>query len=297
MNVCLSNRGSKRRAVITDLNLEVFGQMNLSYQSEYCFEPTAPCKSAFMELPSTPGAHSYPNYNSVPSNYNPYTAAMRYYRPPTSQDYPLACKARNSFTMPPLNHHPLSHHPYLSPSLQAFGASHDSPHDDLKGVCDEPRLNGKGKKIRKPRTIYSSFQLRELTKRFQRTQYLALPERAELAALLGLTQTQVKIWFQNRRSKFKKNVKANEDNSNFSVSEDSIKTEGRPGSSSNESGIPNGVAWSSSESNATASRDPETPPSFPILASNKPVSSTPQWCNVSNHGIKSPFITERCQRM
>jgi hypothetical protein len=55
----------------------------------------------------------------------------------------------------------------------------------------EVRINGKGKKIRKPRTIYSSLQLQALNKRFQRTQYLALPERAELAASLGLTQTQV----------------------------------------------------------------------------------------------------------
>ena len=45
--------------------------------------------------------------------------------------------------------------------------------------------------MRKPRTIYSSLQLQELNKRFQQTQYLALPERAELAASLGLTQTQV----------------------------------------------------------------------------------------------------------
>lgn len=57
------------------------------------------------------------------------------------------------------------------------------------------RVNGKGKKMRKPRTIYSSLQLQQLNRRFQRTQYLALPERAELAASLGLTQTQVCLFF------------------------------------------------------------------------------------------------------
>jgi len=67
----------------------------------------------------------------------------------------------------------------------------DSNLDDKCHYDNPPKLTLKGKKIRKPRTIYSSMQLQVLNKRFQRTQYLALPERAELAASLGLTQTQV----------------------------------------------------------------------------------------------------------
>ena len=56
----------------------------------------------------------------------------------------------------------------------------------------EVHINSKGKKSRKPRTIYSSQQLQHLQKRFAQTQYLALPDRAELANELGLSQTQVR---------------------------------------------------------------------------------------------------------
>lgn len=68
----------------------------------------------------------------------------------------------------------------------------------LLSVKEEPdtevrMVNGKPKKVRKPRTIYSSYQLAVLQRKFQSAQYLALPERAELAAQLGLTQTQVRL--------------------------------------------------------------------------------------------------------
>ncbi|KAK2111706.1 Homeobox protein DLX-4 [Saguinus oedipus] len=87
--------------------------------------------------------------------------------------------------------------------------SEDSEKPQLSPEPSERRPQAPTKKLRKPRTIYSSLQLQHLNQRFQHTQYLALPERAQLAAQLGLTQTQVKIWFQNKRSKYKKLLKQN----------------------------------------------------------------------------------------
>lgn len=86
-----------------------------------------------------------------------------------------------------------------SGGCSALGPLHQ-PHTSALcpvSVKEEPEpevrmVNGKPKKIRKPRTIYSSYQLAALQRRFQKAQYLALPERAELAAQLGLTQTQVR---------------------------------------------------------------------------------------------------------
>ncbi|NXC24711.1 NKX26 protein, partial [Campylorhamphus procurvoides] len=62
----------------------------------------------------------------------------------------------------------------------------------------------KQRQRRKPRVLFSQAQVFELEQRFKRQKYLSAGEREQLAGLLQLSSTQVKIWFQNRRYKCKR---------------------------------------------------------------------------------------------
>ncbi|NXE91469.1 BARX2 protein, partial [Menura novaehollandiae] len=64
----------------------------------------------------------------------------------------------------------------------------------------------RSKKPRRSRTIFTEIQLMGLEKKFQKQKYLSTPDRLDLAQSLGLTQLQVKTWYQNRRMKWKKMV-------------------------------------------------------------------------------------------
>ncbi|XP_074532549.1 NK1 transcription factor related 2-like,a [Halichoeres trimaculatus] len=59
-------------------------------------------------------------------------------------------------------------------------------------------------KPRRARTAFTYEQLVALENKFRSTRYLSVCERLNLALSLSLTETQVKIWFQNRRTKWKK---------------------------------------------------------------------------------------------
>ncbi|XP_029462635.1 NK1 transcription factor-related protein 1 [Rhinatrema bivittatum] len=64
--------------------------------------------------------------------------------------------------------------------------------------------DSKSGKPRRARTAFTYEQLVALENKFKSTRYLSVCERLNLALSLSLTETQVKIWFQNRRTKWKK---------------------------------------------------------------------------------------------
>ncbi|KAG9346281.1 hypothetical protein JZ751_008106 [Albula glossodonta] len=159
-----------------------------------------PSKSAFLEFghglpthaPHSPGlSHNHYAVHGLHTgghsqHDSPFSSASSYGR---SLGYPYPSTVSTPHPGAYLSYQHNNHSSTLG-HTRIEDTDHDKPPVIENG---EIRLNGKGKKIRKPRTIYSSLQLQALNQRFQQTQYLALPERADLAAKLGLTQTQVNI--------------------------------------------------------------------------------------------------------
>ncbi|KAI9584949.1 hypothetical protein GQX74_006844 [Glossina fuscipes] len=72
-----------------------------------------------------------------------------------------------------------------------------------------PYQNRTPPKRKKPRTSFTRIQVAELEKRFHKQKYLASAERAALARGLKMTDAQVKTWFQNRRTKWRRKILKN----------------------------------------------------------------------------------------
>ncbi|KAI5740146.1 hypothetical protein M8J76_000872 [Diaphorina citri] len=80
-----------------------------------------------------------------------------------------------------------------------------SPSSDLKCKKLSPSsCSSSSSKSKRVRTIFTPEQLERLEAEFERQQYMVGPERLYLAHTLNLTEAQVKVWFQNRRIKWRK---------------------------------------------------------------------------------------------
>ncbi|XP_015793622.1 barH-like 2 homeobox protein [Tetranychus urticae] len=133
------------------------------------------------------------------------------------------------------HHHPLSQHhhlndsePRISPSSY-YDSNNKETNDSLNGSVSltngpttislplvhglpplpprrigHPYQNRTPPKRKKPRTSFTRIQINELEKKFTSHKYLASAERATLAKQLKMTDAQVKTWFQNRRTKWRR---------------------------------------------------------------------------------------------
>ncbi|KAL1494790.1 hypothetical protein ABEB36_010331 [Hypothenemus hampei] len=91
-----------------------------------------------------------------------------------------------------------------SPGLSSLTPGYASPRLSEDSGRESGSATGQPSRKKRSRAAFTHAQVFELERRFSQQRYLSGPERADLAAALKLTETQVKIWYQNRRYKTKR---------------------------------------------------------------------------------------------
>lgn len=105
-------------------------------------------------------------------------------------------------------------HPRSEPSIDHFPIPNNGPPLGVELFTIRRRRPMRKKK---QRPLFSPHQIQTMETEFTKCQYVSESRRAELASDLNLTETQVKTWFQNRRTKSKKETRDKQDQSTSEI--------------------------------------------------------------------------------
>ncbi|XP_063709243.1 barH-like 2 homeobox protein [Culicoides brevitarsis] len=94
--------------------------------------------------------------------------------------------------------------PESNPDIRFPFPSHQLNHQEIVTTSSDIPGITKGRKPRRRRTAFTHTQLAYLERKFRCQKYLSVADRSDVADALNLSETQVKTWYQNRRTKWKR---------------------------------------------------------------------------------------------
>ncbi|NXL86763.1 CDX1 protein, partial [Alectura lathami] len=184
--------------------------LNLNPQN---YVPGPPQYSDFASYHHVPGINNDPHHGQPAAAWgSPYTPAKEDWHSYGTATATSAAANPGQFGFSPPDFNPMqppgsgllpppisSSVPQLSPNAQRR-----TPYEWMRRSIPSTSNSGKTRTKDKYRVVYTDHQRLELEKEFHYSRYITIRRKAELAAALGLTERQVKIWFQNRRAKERK---------------------------------------------------------------------------------------------